>query len=83
MHIIDMAYNDMPVRVKFNRAGLVTVTVANRSSLLFRASMTEVMTWVKMLAGQQMMEVNIVFCPDCGARCPNVGTCIECEDRAF
>jgi hypothetical protein len=83
MHIIDMAYNDMPVRVKFNRAGLVTVTVDTKSCLLFRASMTEVMTWVKMLADQQMREVNIWFCQDCGARCPDKDNCIECGEFAF
>ncbi len=84
MHIIDMTFDDVPVRVVFNKSGLVDVRVKGTTGvLLYKAYMPDVMTWVAMKAADVKRESGKVYCPVCGALCPNVGTCVECEDRAF
>jgi len=84
MRIIDMTYEDVPVRLEFGKSGLIVVKVQGTTGvLLYRAYMPDVMTWVAMKVADVKRESGKVYCPVCGALCPNVGTCIECEDRAF
>ena len=84
MHIIDMTFDDVPVRVVFNKAGVVDVRVKGTTGvLLYKAYMKDVMEWVAIKAADVKRESGKIHCPDCGALCPNVGTCVECEDRAF
>lgn len=81
MHIIEMTYDDVPVKLEFGKSGLIIVKVGSQKMLLYRAYMKTVMENVATMAYDATDKA--VYCPDCGAKCPHVGTCIECEDRAF
>lgn len=81
MHIVDMTFDDVPVRLEFGTSGLIVVKVGNQSMLLYRAYMKTVMENVQTMAYDATDP--FIYCDDCGARCPSKGNCVECEDRAF
>jgi len=62
MHIIDMAFEDVPVRLVFNKSGLVDVRVEGTTGvLLYRAYMPTVMEWVQTKVRDMRRP-----CPKCG-----------------
>jgi hypothetical protein len=81
MHIIDMTFDDVPVRLVFNKSGLVDVRVTGTTGvLLYRAYMKDVMEWVATKAADVKRGAGKRFCPDCGdVLRPCDGGCTYCE----
>jgi hypothetical protein len=79
MHIIDMTFDDVPVRITFNKAGLVRVRVQGTTGvLLYRAYMKDVMEWVSVKVAD-VKRVGTHRCPDCGDALNDCGDCVYCS----
>jgi hypothetical protein len=66
MHIIDLAYDDIPVRIKVGKSGIIDVQMEGTTGvLLYKAYMPEVMRWLAMKAAD-VKRKGSTACPDCG-----------------
>jgi hypothetical protein len=89
MHITKFAVNDTACKLVTYSQGLTLLLIDGCEPINAKAHWTPMQ--IRLAVGARKLQTALMQsaaitypqCEICGATCPNIGTCVECDDRAF